>query len=545
MHQVQKVVALLAEQLGTPRGLTVAILSRYGEISQLQQLRVEPSMYLDAESYHKDVIITDLLRKAQLPGEAHLRKQAAIDGFLACEKRNWKTNERLYRFVDNYGLTPEDEPVMQFITAWRKEVEILLGRLPNTLTPQFSGGSTVSDRGYLTTVPDKMTNAPAYYPNTSCMLSLWWETAWGRACAIPSDGRAHVHPKVVRSNVFFTTPKDSLRDRGCCMEASLSLSYQLAAGKVFRSRLRVVYGNDLQRGQDKHRILAQKASMDGSLATLDLTDASNLLARALPELILPDQWFQLVNSLRAPFVEIDGRTQRLEMFSSMGNGFTFELETLVFHTLARTVCKLMGYGERVDDISVYGDDIIVPTEIAPTLLAALTYFGFEPNKRKTFVNGPFRESCGGDFFDGVPVRAHYIKELPDEPQKWISLANGLWRLPQEWVSRARMECFKNIPSQVRSCQGPESLGDLVLHGPNEFWNSKTFVPRGECEPVLHYRVYRPIAQPLQWHHWWPEVVLASALAGVDSDGPVPRKGVTGHKLSWVPAPGNGWLPGAD
>lgn len=93
MHQVQKVVALLAEQLGTPRSLTVAILLRYGEISQLQQLRVEPSMYLDAESYHRDTIITDLLRKAQLPGEAHLRKQAAIDGFLACEKRNWKTNE--------------------------------------------------------------------------------------------------------------------------------------------------------------------------------------------------------------------------------------------------------------------------------------------------------------------------------------------------------------------------------------------------------------------------------------------------------------------
>lgn len=542
MHQVQKVVALLAEQLSTPRSLAVKLLFENGEIAQLQELRAEPSGYSTAEDYHRDVIITDFLRKLCLPGDAERRRQAAIDGFLACEKRNWSTNRRLYRFIDNHSLTVHDLPVQQFITAWRKEVAGCLLALPNTLTPQFSGGSTVSDRGWYTTIPDKITACPTFYPESRGLLSLWWETAWGRACAQPSSDRAHVHPRVVRSNRFFTVPKDGKTDRGCCMEASLSLSYQLAVGKLIRSRLRDAYGIDLQHAQVYHRKLAQKASIDGSLATIDLSNASNMLARALPELVLPNQWYQLVDSLRAPNVDIDGRIQRLEMFSSMGNGFTFELETLLFLTLARTVAKMSGFEYLVDHISVFGDDIVVPTEICHDVLAALTYFGFEPNKRKTFVTGLFRESCGGDYFNGEPVRAHYLKSLPDEPQHWISLANGLWRLPQKWVSRARMECLKNIPSAVRSCQGPEALGDTVIHGPPEYWTTKSLRPSGEFEPVVHYRAYTPMHDPLPWQHWWPEVILASALAGVGEDGPVPRNAVSGYRVTWVPAPGNSWLP---
>lgn len=542
MHQVHKVAALLAEQIGTPRALTVEILLRYGEITQLQRLRADPSNYLLADAYFKDAIVTDLLRKLRYPGNEEACKRAAIDGFLACEKKNWKTNSRLYRFVDNYGLTPEDEPVMQFITAWRKEMERCLGPLPGNLTPLFSGGSTVTDRGALTTLPDKMTGTPALYPQTQCMLPLWWGTAWGRACAYPSPGFAPRHPSVVRYNVFFTVFKNSETDRGCCMEASVPLSYQLATGRLMRSRLLTAYGNDLVNGKKHHMARARKASLDNRVATIDLKDASNLLARALPELVLPNQWFELVDSLRAPMVLIDGRVQRLEMFSSMGNGCTFELETLIFQTLCMTILKQRGLWHLIDDVSVFGDDILVPVEIADDVLAALRYFGFEPNTRKTFVTGSFRESCGGDYFEGSAVRPHFLEKLPDEPQHWISLANGLWLLPQRWASRARMECFNNIPSQVRSCQGPEVFGDLLLHGPEKYWTPKLRKPRGEHVEVLHYRVYQPVAETLPWHHWRPEVVLASALAGADEDGQSPRNNVTGYRLSWVPAPGNAWLP---
>lgn len=547
MKQLSHVAACLAMQLDTPRSLTTEILWRYGELSQLQRLRIDPSHYLTAESYHKDVIATDFVRKLAMPSSNEQRFQAAVDGFLASEKINWRTNNRLYRFIDNRDLNPSDEPVIAFVGLWRKEVDSVLGALPASLTPRFSGGATVSDRKSLSTIPDKMTSHPTLYPGSVDLLPLWWGTAWGRTCASPDDHQSFRHPKVVRANRFFTVPKDAEKDRGCCMEASLSLSYQLDVGKVVGSRLNKAYGNDLRTGKERHMAMARVASLTGSHATIDLTDASNRLARALPELVLSNQWHELFDSLRAPNVDIDGRVLRLEMFSSMGNGYTFELETLLFQTLCVTIAKQRGFSHH--DVMVFGDDIIVPTAIADDCLAALRYFGFEPNSRKTFVTGPFRESCGGDFFNGQAVRPIHVKSPPTEPQHWISIANALWRLPQEWVSKARMECFKNIPAEIRSCQGPESLGDVVLHGPAQYWKSRSFRPRSERGyreevDVTHYRAYRPVSVAIPWHHWWPSTILASALAGVDSNGPVPTGSVTGHLLCWIPAPGNAWLPTA-
>lgn len=540
LQQVQHIAVRLAEQLDTPRSLTTAILWRYGELSQLQKLRADPSCYLEAESYFKDVIATDFVRKMALPASKERLYEKAKESFLSSERINWRTNNKLYRFVGNFGLTEADMPVAAFIGWWRKEIELVLGSLPASLTPRFSGGATVSDRRVRSTLPDKMTSHPTYYPESTDLLHPWWDTAWGRACAFPTNQRAPRHPKVVRGNRFFTVPKDGETDRGCCMEASISLTYQLAVGKEIGAALKRAYGNDLQTGKTRHMAMARSASLTGRQATIDLTEASNRIARALPELVLPDQWFQLVDSLRAPSVNIDDKLIRLEMFSSMGNGYTFELETLLFQTLCVTIAKQRGYNPS--EVMVYGDDIIVPTELADDCIAALIYFGFEPNRRKTFVTGSFRESCGGDYFDGQAVRPIHLDKIPTEPQHWISLANALWRLPQEWVSVARMECFKNIPSAIRSCQGPTELGDLVLHGPPEYWTSKRFVPKGEFEEVLHYKVYRPISEPLPWHHWWPCVVLASALMGADSDGPVPVQDTLGYRLTWTPAPGNAWVP---
>lgn len=540
LKQLQHVAFCLAEQLDTPRSLTTALLWYYGEHTQLQKLRADPSAYLDAESYHKDVIATDFVRKLAMPGSKDALYQAAKEGFLSAERINWVTNRRLYRFIDNAGLTSSDMPVATFIELWRKEVQSVLGSLPGSLTPRFSGGATASDRKRQSTIPDKMTSHPTLYPESVDLLPLWWGTAWGRACAYPDSQQAPRHPKVIRANKFFSVPKDSQKDRGCCMEASISLGYQLAVGKEIGRALKRAYNNDLKSGKERHMAAACEASLTGDFATVDLTDASNRISRALPELILPNQWFQLVNSLRAPYVDIDGRVLRLEMFSSMGNGYTFELETLLFQTLCVTIAKESGY--PASSVMVYGDDIIIPTAIANDCLAALIYFGFEPNKRKTFVTGPFRESCGGDYFNGQAVRPVYVEDPPTEPQHWISIANALWRLPQEWVSRARMECFKNIPLAIRSCQGPDELGDLVLHGPPQYWKSKTFIPKGECEPVLHYRVYKPVSQPIPWHHWWPNVQLGSALAGVDSAGPVPVRDTSGYTFGWVAAPGSAWLP---
>lgn len=559
MDQIRKVIIAQCEGLSTPRALSVAILARYGEWAQLQKLRLRsPSEYLSADHYHRDALATELLRKCKLD-IGNDTESVALAAFWESETLCAGTNARLSRFLPGSMLIesiPEDR-VVHFIDEWRKEIRLAVGPLPSYLTPRFSGGSTYADVGKLITIPDKMSSVPTVYQNSECLLPFFWETSWGGAVC-----RRRQIPEVVRGNIFFTVPKDSETDRGCCKEASIPVSLQLDVGKWMRRGLLSGFGIDLVYGQDEHRSLAQKASVDGLSATIDMSKASDTVSRVLVELALVREpmLYSLLTSLRAPLTRVphkDGKRNiwvKLEKFSSMGNGFTFELETLIFASLARAVCRVEG-GDP-DDVRCYGDDLIVPTHHAASVMSALRFFGFVPNEKKSFLKGPFRESCGGDFFNGKPVRAHYLKKLPDEPQEWIALANGFRRVDPgfRWLKRAWNECLTNIPVAIRKCRGPESLGDLVIHDAPEYWNTITdlrdergqplaYLGRGGWDNQIYFRTYKPINTRLDWHHWSDDVVLASTTLGPPSSGVIPRGSIAGYKLAWVLDPTySRWIP---
>lgn len=93
--------------------------------------------------------------------------------------------------------------------------------------------------------------------------------------------------------------------------------------------------------------------------------------------------------------------QKYHKFSSMGNGCTFALETLIFASLLHAVGSKIGL--------VYGDDITIETELAPALFRLLKFLGFVPNEEKSYTSGPFRESCGKDFFEGHDVTPFYLR----------------------------------------------------------------------------------------------------------------------------------------
>lgn len=566
-----RVIDALCEDVGTPRAMAVKLLVHAGEWAQLQELRCRPSDYRDAESYWMDVLVTDILRKCDLETTVD-REAAAEKTFEECEHLNFSTNRRLYRFrPDTLYLEEQDLPVYDFICRWRKDIDFVLGNLPDDLTPRFSGGATFADTGLYITIPDKMSSTPTIYSATRCLLPLWGETAWSRA--LTSSRPWQSDPRTVRGNIFFTVPKDGTKFRGCCKEASLAVSYQLDVGRILKTRLLRI-GINLREGQEIHRSLARAASISGDLATIDMSNASDTLCRVLPEVLLRSDWLELLNSLRATHTRIKGKWVRLEKFSSMGNGFTFELESLIFATMARTV--ISGEGGDPDLVRCYGDDLIVPTQHYRSVVAALRLFGFDPNMKKTFAEGPFRESCGGDFWSGTPVRAHYIEKLPDEPQHWISLANGLRRVahadgapPSRWgiVKRAWLRALDPIPSDIRRCRGPEALGDVVIHDNPEFWAyakpphsrhrvsivdvdtgdllSKVTLDEG-WDPSWEQKwlyAYLPLPSVLPWHHWLPTVQLASCTLGLPSRGITPRGGVSGYRIGRVPyGISSSWLP---
>jgi hypothetical protein len=157
----------------------------------------------------------------------------------------------------------------------------------------------------------------------------------------------------------------------------------------------------------------------------------------------------------------------------MGNGYTFELETLIFYGLCLAVCDLL----RVKDhrISVYGDDIIVPTEMVPKLLEILTYSGFTPNTKKTHVTGPFRESCGKHYFSGYDVSPFYVKRPVSTLSDLFLLHNQIYRwckqvaqwddtAPLSELREVVLSLRKQAPVKWRKPRIPDGVGDGAFIG---------------------------------------------------------------------------------
>jgi len=142
--------------------------------------------------------------------------------------------------------------------------------------------------------------------------------------------------------------------------------------------------------------------------------------------MLPPDWFDFLSDLRSPKGRFGTEERLWAKFSSMGNGYTFELETLIFYALSLSVCEYLHLG--TSKVSVFGDDILVPSRAAPLLLDVLSFSGFVPNWKKTFISGHFRESCGGNYFKGVDVRPFHLKNRLRCKQDLIFLRNSFYLL---------------------------------------------------------------------------------------------------------------------
>lgn len=529
MNQVQSLLRKLYRGVGTSRAKRLSGLLERGEWARIQSEEMSlPHAYHSADAYLRDALVVEITRKLLLPGDDAARDKLSFERWLAAEQQCARTNARLKPFINGGPFGLPDLQIQKFITSWRRNMRRVLGKASFWMDIHYSSGATLSDAGKLTTIPDKMSSVPTVYRPS---LQIWRDHArW-------TVHEAH-EPSIVRSNRYFTVPKDSKVNRACCVEASGSLALQLAVGRRLKALYRKRYQVDLTTAQKQvHRTLAKAGSETGEWATIDLSNASDTVARELIRLIVPADWWELLNSLRAPTTSVDGRVYWLEKFSSMGNGFTFELETLVFRTLLETL------GIPRDQAFVYGDDIIVPVQASASVLAALGYFGFTPNAKKTFCEGPFRESCGGDYFYGTPVRAHYMKRLPDEPQQWMALANGLRRADPtfRYVRSAWRYCIDQVPTAWRVF-GPERLGDVVFHDDAAVPIDRVFKHRnhdGTVESVTlpAYAVMVPVARTFElWKHFeWP-VALAATLRGCDRlIGP--RGAIQGYRRSYIPAYG--------
>ncbi len=177
--------------------------------------------------------------------------------------------------------------------------------------------------------------------------------------------------------------------------------------------------------QSVNRSLARLGSRDGSLCTIDLKDASDLVDYDLVENIfrgVAPTFMQMIADCRTTTAKLPcGSIVPLKKFSSMGSAMCFPIESMVFFTIV--MYALVKSTGRVPSrsllrrlskkVAVYGDDIIVPAKMAPVVMETLEDFGLRVNYDKSFHTGLFRESCGGDYYNGVDVTPAYVRHWDD------------------------------------------------------------------------------------------------------------------------------------
>lgn len=239
----------------------------------------------------------------------------------------------------------------------------------------------------------------------------------------------------VESDSITFVPKDARTDRPIAVGASLNLFLQLGVKSYMEERLKEV-GVDLT-DQSRNQRLAREGSMycgpvnlpnPGQFCTIDLASASDSISTELVRLLLPSDWFAFLSDLRHETGVVDGELISYEKFSAMGNGFTFPLESLIFWAIAKAAVRADGHVIRKCDIAVYGDDIIVRRKHSDVVLSALSWAGFQVNSEKSFLEGPFKESCGKDYLSGSDVRPFYLKREVTSYDDIYFICNSISRL---------------------------------------------------------------------------------------------------------------------
>ncbi len=174
-----------------------------------------------------------------------------------------------------------------------------------------------------------------------------------------------------------------------------------------------------------NREMAREGSQAGSLATLDLKEASDRVPYLLVQTMLERHpWLyagvDASRSSRAEIPELGLCIPQLRKFASMGSALCFPFEAMVFVAIV-----FLGIADQANaplsrrlikryrgKVRVYGDDIIVPVDCVDAVISRLEQFGFKINRDKSFWNGKFRESCGGDYYDGEDVTPIRLRKLP-------------------------------------------------------------------------------------------------------------------------------------
>nr|QDH91162.1 MAG: RNA-dependent RNA polymerase [Leviviridae sp.] len=336
--------------LDCPRALTVWLLFSNDEHDQLATLEFSPDHYANFGDLRDAYTATKFLSKYKgLTLDRDLDEVALkkFDEFeLLCKQTNnrFKSLERDPLFagsvvwLHNAVIRKIDRILGDFSTEeffslpdWGPGASTLIKRREASPARKFQCETGITRDLFDLIGPDILSQA---YP------------LWGRH--LLEQG----FPTFQSGNKVITVAKDASTNRVIAVEPGINIFVHQSVGRMLGRRLRRC-GVDL-RYQERNQRLAQFGSYTNSVATVDFSSASDSISSSVVEALLPPRWFSVMDSCRSRFGNQSGRVIKWEKFSSMGNGFTFQLESLIFYAAAFCCTEFLNQDTSL--VSAYGDD---------------------------------------------------------------------------------------------------------------------------------------------------------------------------------------------
>jgi hypothetical protein len=266
---------------------------------------------------------------------------------------------------------------------------------------------------------------------------------------------------------FKFVPKTQDKARGICIEENEVQFLQQAVRRLITRHIlrdKHLKTRIALNDQNVNAGLALKSSLTRDMSTIDMSDASDRVARDLVSWLFQDNP-ELHDALMAlstkwiePPKEAGGQPlMRTNKFAPMGSALCFPVMSLVHFCLCRAIILLSDIADRQEkshSVYVYGDDIVIPSDCYTAITDWLPRFGMKLNQTKSFVHSHFRESCGIHAYKGHDITPVYVKHIP-YPQS-IGTLCALLAVERDLflkgftstagLHRKRIqECFWNIP----------------------------------------------------------------------------------------------------
>lgn len=400
-----------------------------------------PQQYGSSALYFADAQLVALVKKfpftsAEVPGIDP--EATALKKFMAAEHKMKWVNRKVR--AKRRCRIDTNMPFWDHARSYISRVIGVTPNLPRLLTRcDFTAGASKGVHGNATNfarkiLAERWSCTPSALPYAMTAL---WLNPHTRDCILPGAIKC-LDPgefrSLVRQRVEFTScnnisfvPKTAKTHRAIAVEPLLNGFVQKGVEEELKFLLRTKANLDLT-NQTPNQVLAYAGSLPIAVdpyCTIDLSSASDSLATEVVKELVPAEWFEFLSEIRSPAGSIHGTSFSYEKFCSMGNGFCFPIQTLIFASVC--AAALHECGVNPSRFSVYGDDIVVPQSVALLVIERLKDIGFSTNRDKTFITGPFRESCGRDWYEGQDVRPVTLSKRFKDLRSLCAFHNGTLR----------------------------------------------------------------------------------------------------------------------